>query len=196
MVAKIKFARLSRGPRRSIEGRLCQFGMAGPATAAPTGPEMTLSATAPVAALLPTVWPQAVAASAGIVTERVVTARLMTKSSQQRALNAPLRCQFRSAKPCRNRLSGHCRNNSRDSFKSVDINQTPSPCHTHESKYSNRVMHWSLVQDIRAHRSVDYNADRPRCCGTPDSCESTTLVPQTAGLRRVLDSWPLRWPSN
>jgi hypothetical protein len=60
------------------------------------------------------VWPQAAAASAIIVTERVVTVRFMTKSFQQRALNVSRRRQFRMAASCNNRLSGDDHDNRRD----------------------------------------------------------------------------------
>jgi hypothetical protein len=85
-----------------------------------------------------------------IVTERVVTARFMTKSFEQRGLNVPRRHQFRIAAPCKNRLSGENHDNSRDTLQSDDINQTPSPCRAHESKYSNRAMNWHLMQTIQS----------------------------------------------
>jgi c-di-GMP-binding flagellar brake protein YcgR len=87
------------------------------------------------------VWPQAATARAMIVTERVVTARFMTKSFQQRGLNVPRRRQFRISASCKTRLSGEDHDNSRDRFQSADINRTPSPCRSHESQYSNRAMH-------------------------------------------------------
>jgi hypothetical protein len=96
---------------------------------------------APVAALCSMVWPQAAAASAMIVTERAVTARFMTESLQQRVLNVRPRRQFRIAVSCKNRPSGEDNDNSQEPFQSADINQTPAPCRSHESKYSNRSMH-------------------------------------------------------
>jgi hypothetical protein len=104
---------------------------------------------APVAALCSMVWPQAATARAMIVTERVVTARFMTKSFQQRGLNVPRRRQFRIAVSCKTRLSGEDDDNSRDPFQSADINRTPSPCRSHESQYSNRAMHWCMMQNIQ-----------------------------------------------
>jgi hypothetical protein len=95
------------------------------------------------------VWPQAAAARAMIVTERVVTARFMTKSFQQRGLNVPRRRQFRMEASCKTRLSGEDHDNSRDRFQSADINRTPSPCRSHESQYSNRAMHWCMMQKIQ-----------------------------------------------